>query len=384
MSEIVIWDGEAQFESGLTAFGYFDSDPQFIIESEKVAVWCARRLGYPITDVELAKEHFFSAFEEAIVVYSSYINNYEARDNLIGLMGQSTGSLDLSEQFIPPTLNGVFKLARQYGTEVGAGGNLTYYTGSVNLEEGKQVYDLNKGTVNLEAGDFGTDNFTIRRVYFENPNHASKYIDPSGYSGIANQELLNQFGWRNNAVQMTLMPLNYDLLRMQALEMHKEVRKSSYSFQLTGKRIRIFPIPRYDSKLFFTYTLDDDETDSDLLGQSGRITDISNMPYGLKKYRFINQAGRDWIRRYTLALCKEMLGLIRSKYSDLPMTGDNTITLNGSDLISQAQSELQDLITELVELLDTFSRQAQLERKSLEAEYLYNQLKFVPTKVYVK
>lgn len=382
--EITIWEGSASFDPDLTSFGYFNADSEFIIDSEKVAVWCGRRLGFPVNDVELSNEHFFSAFEEAIITYSSHINNYEARDNLIGMMGHSTGSVDLSEQYIPPTLNGVFKLARQYGTEVGAGGNLNYYTGSVNLVAGQQSYDLNENTVNLEVGDFQTDNFTIRRIFYEDSSALSRFLDPIGFSGLANQELLSQFGWAGYGVQYTLMPLSYDLMRMQGLEMHSQIRKSGYSFQLTGKRLRIFPIPKSANKLFFQYTLDDEESDAEISGQSGRITNISNMPYGLKRYKFINSAGRDWIRKYTLALCKEVLGLIRSKYSDIPMTGDNSVTLNGSDLINQAENEMNRLTEELLELLESFSRQSQLERKSLEAQYLHDQLKFVPTKIYVK
>lgn len=384
---IQIWPGSGSFSQGMTPFGYFDSDPYFMMDCEKVAIWCARRLGYPITDIELTEENFYSAFEESILEYNSLVNSFSARDNMLSLTGMPTGSANLESQYIQPSLSGMFKLARQYGTEIGAGGNQIWYTGSINIQAGQQVYDLNKpGIVNLEAGNFETDQFTIRKIFHDDTSPFARFLDPSGVSGMGTQEFLNQFGWGNMAVQYTLMPLQYDLLRMQGVEMNNQIRRSTYSFQLTASRIRIFPIPTADSKLFFQYTLDSDSMDASVLGnlQQGLISDISNIPYGIKKYRFINEIGKNWIRRYTLAVAKEMLGYVRGKYSSIPMTLDNDVTLNGSELISSAQTEKDALVTELKELLEGTSRQSQLERKQAENSAMASQLIGVPLKIYVK
>jgi hypothetical protein len=384
---IQIWPGSGSFCPGMTPFGYFDSDPHFIMDSEKVALWCARRLGYPITDIELTEENFYSAFEEAILEYNSLVNSFSARDNLLTLSGQPTASLQLESQYIQPTLNGIFKLAKQYGTEVGAGGTQIWYTGSINLVAEKQTYDLTEpGVVNLEEGNFSTDQFTIRRIFHEDTSPLARYLDPIGYSGIANQEFLNQFGWGNMGVQYTLMPLQYDLMRLQGVEMHNQIRRSGHSFQLTANRLRVFPIPREESKLFFHYSLDTDVIDGDVSGNLNRgvISDFSNIPYGIKKYKFINEIGKNWIRRYTLALSKEMLGYVRGKYSSIPMTLDNEVTLNGADLIGAAQTEKDALVAELNEMLDSMSRQSQLERKQAESTALASQLVGVPLKIYVR
>lgn len=382
---IRIWPGSSSFCAGQTAFGYFDSDPHFIRDAPKIADWCARRLGYPITDIELVQSNFFSAFEEAILEYSNQVNQFTARDNLLNLSGQPTGSMRLESQYVQPSMAGVFKLAEEYATAVGAGGTQPWYTGSVNLIPGQQVYDLDEGTVNLEVGDFQSDSFTIRRIFFEIDSPFSKYLDPFGQSGVANYELLNQFGWSDYGIQYTLMPLNYDLLRMQGIEMHEQIRKSAYSFQLTGNRLRIFPIPTEEGKLFFHYTLDSDLVEGLQSGSgTGLISDISNIPYGVKRYKYINEIGRAWIRRYTLALCKEMLGQVRGKYSSLPMTMENDITLNGADLISAAATEIEGLITELREFLESTSRQALLERKQAEGAALNTQMTSIPLKIYIK
>ena len=384
---IYIWQGSGSFCPGeSTPFGYFDSDAQFIRDADKIAVWCARRLGYPITDIELTPENFYAAFEEAVLEYNSLVNQFSARDNLLSLMGQPTQSLTLEKQYVTPTLTGVFKLANAYGIEAGSGGTQKYYSGSINLQTGKQTYDLDsQGVANFESGDPTTDTFTIRRIFHDDTSPLARYLDPIGYSGIANQDFLNQFGWGNMGIQYTLMPLHYDLMRLQAIEMHEQIRRSSHSFQLTGNRIRIFPVPEQNELLHFQYTLDEDAIDElQSGGNQGLISDASNIPYGIKKYKFINEIGKNWIRRFTLALTKEMLGYVRGKYSSIPMTLDNEVTLNGGDLISAAQTEKDGLITELTDLLESMSRQAQLERKSAESQALATQLTAVPLKIYVK
>ena len=60
-----------------------------------------------------------------------------------------------------------------------------------------------------------------------------------------------------------------------------------------------------------------------------------------------------------------------------------TLPLNGSDLISAAQTEKEGLITELKEILDTMSIQAQLERKQAEADALQSQFNKMPMKIYI-
>ena len=77
-----------------------------------------------------------------------------------------------------------------------------------------------------------------------------------------------------------------------------------------------------------------------------------------------------------------MLGAIREKYSSIPIP-NSEITLNGSDLISAAQTTKDSLITEIKEILDSMSRQAQLERKQSESDALSMQLSKIPLKIYI-
>ena len=77
-----------------------------------------------------------------------------------------------------------------------------------------------------------------------------------------------------------------------------------------------------------------------------------------------------------------MLGYVRGKYSSLPIPNAE-VTLNGADLISAGATEKEGLITELKEVLDTLSRQSQLERKQAEADSLQQQMNKIPLKIYI-
>lgn len=386
-SDPIIYAGSASFFPGDTPFGFYDYDPQFQVDAEHMANYCARRLGYPIVEVELNELQFFTAFEAAITEYGNQVNTYSARDNILNLTGFNTGSNTLGQKYVEPNLRGVFRLAKQYGSEVGSGGTLTWYTGSIALTADKQVYDLITDAT-IETGSFATDAFTIRKVFHDAPPSIIRYFDPYAGTGLGTQQFMDQFGWGgfSPAVNFMMMPMHYDLLRIQAIEFNDQIRRSGYSFQLTNNRIRIFPIPQGDLTLWFNYTLDDEAAPGGIGGggteANGKITDHSNIPYGRLTYRYVNEIGRQWIRKYTLALCKEMLGYVRGKHQTIPVPDADT-TMNSADLISAAENEKTQLVEELREMLDQMSRQAQLERKQAEADVLAQHLAKVPLKIYI-
>jgi hypothetical protein len=382
---IEIWAGSGSFfPQTFTPFGFYDSDSDFQCDAEAVASWAAYRLGFPITDVELQEVNFYAAFEEAVNEYSAQLNTYQARDQMLNLSGFNTGSINLTQRYVPQTFKGIFKLANAYGTEVGAGGEQVHYTGSIQLIRNRQVYDLTTDST-VEKGSLNTDSFTIRKIFHQNRPSVLRIMDPS--LGVGTAGVLEEFNWggMGYAESYMLLPVYHDILRTQAVEFNDQIRKSGYSFQLTGNRLRIFPIPKQDVKLWFTYTLDleglpfDKNSDDGL----GKISDISNIPYQNITYKYINQMGKQWIRKYTLAIVTEMLGYIRNKYSSIPIP-DGEVTLNGSDMVTAGKEKQDALIEELKTILDSMGQQAQLERKSAVAENLNKQLKYFPLKIYVR
>ena len=384
---IPIWPGSASFSdvSGNTPFGLYDTDATYVTASVNTADWCAKRLGYPLTDIELQNVNFFACFEEAVSEYGAQVNTYNIRDNMLNLYGSETGS-NLTQKKISSNMGGLIELAEEYGTEAGSGGNVTYYTGSISVSSGQQIYDLTDSSiVSLESGTPGTDDIEIKRIFHEPPPAIVRYFDPFVGTGLGSQQMLAEFGFGNFSpgVSFMMMPIYYDLLRMQAIEFNDQIRKSAYTFQLINDRIKFFPIPNgvNFTKVYFQYILKTDRSNA-LKGATGRVSDYSNVPYEDIVFNRINAVGKQWIRRYTLALAKEMLGYVRGKYSALPIPNAE-VTLNGSDLISAAQTEKEGLITELKETLDTMSRQSQLERKQAEADAMQQQMNKIPLKIYI-
>ena len=330
------WQGSGSFfPLTFTPFGFYDNDPEFTCDVEAFAQWAGYRLGFPIVDVELREVNFFAAFEEAVNEYGAQLNTFQARDQLLNLSGQPTGSLNLTQKYVPQTLRGIFKLAKAYGTEVGAGGTQTYYTGSINLIPNKQVYDLTRDST-TETGSLATDQFTIRKIFHDRAPALSRMYDPS--IGTATQGLLQEFSWggMGSAGLYMLMPVYHDLLRAQAVEFNDQIRKSGYSFQLTGNRIRILPTPEESLKVWFHYTLDKEAILFD--DGSGMISDVSNIPYQNITYKFINAMGKQWIRKYALGIVEEMLGYVRIKYASIPIP-DGEITLNGDQLVTNGKEK---------------------------------------------
>ena len=185
------------------------------------------------------------------------------------------------------------------------------------------------------------------------------------------------FGNYSPGVNFMLMPMYFDALKLQAIELNDTIRKSAYHFDLNaGKYLRLFPIPNNDYTLWFEYimasnTINAGETEDPGGGVVSKprdlITDMSNVPYNRPIYKHINAVGRQWIRKYALALAKEMLGGVRGKYQSLPIPGDET-TLDYSRLLSEAAAEKEALVTQLREDLDATTTLSQSERSTAESE----------------
>jgi len=388
---IPIWPGSSSFSNGDTPFGLYDTDTQFDADSDKVAEWCAKRLGYPIVDVELDSGSFYAAFEEAVSEYGAQLNTFNIRDNLINLYGAlnlSGSDTNLTQKHVSPGYGGLIGLAEEYGTEAGSGGNVTYYTGSLAVTGSQQIYDLtDSDTVTLESGTPGIDSIDIKRIFHEAPPAIVKYFDPFVGTGLGSQNMLDGFGFggMSPGVSFMMMPLYYDVSRFQAIEFNDQIRKSAYSFELVNDRLKLFPIPDGSNfhKVYFTYIKVEDRFNPlKTTRPAERMSDFSNIPYEDITYSKVNSVGKQWIRRYALALSKEMLGYIRGKYSSMPIPNAE-ITLNGGELISAAQTEKEGLIAEIKEILDQTSRQAQLERKQAESDAMLSTFNKVPLKIYI-
>ena len=380
MANVTIWNGSATFTSGSsTPFGFYDSDTDFQTDAAKVAKFCGTRLGFPLMDVELQDGNFFACFEEAVTTYGNEVFQYKIRENYISLEGSSTGS-SANQQIINPTLDRVVNISKNYGTEAEVGGNVTRYTGSLALTSSVQNYDLDTWAANQGI----TGSIEIRRVFYEAPPAILRYFDPYAGTGTGIQSLMDafDFGSYSPGVNFLLMPASFDILKVQAIEFNDQIRRSTYSFEIVNNKLKIFPIPSQASTLTFEYFKVDEKKAASFINGSDLITNVAEVPYSNPTYKYINSVGRQWIFRYTLALAKELLAYVRGKYQTVPVPGSEA-TLNQADLLTDSRAEKESLLTQLREMLDQTSRQAQLERKANEGENLRKTLGDVPMTIYI-
>jgi hypothetical protein len=387
MANPSIYDGTPIPIATNTPFGYYDSDPQFQTDGPKVANYCARKLGYPVMDVELQDLNIYACFEEAVSVYSEELYQSKIKDNYLGLEGAPTGS-QLNNTVVVPSLNSIVTIADNYGAQVGIGGTIEYYSGSLHLTASIQVYDMQKWAVD-NGHISGSDRIVIQEVSYKGNPAVNQFYDPFIGGSINYQGATENFGWSSYSpgLNFTLFPVYWDIQRIQEIEMSNTVRRSWFSFEITNNKLTILPKPESDDMIIWIkYSKKSDFADPTKNSPYGNnkslVTNPSNVPYGTITYVQINQPGKQWIFEYTLALASELLGLIRGKYTQVPAPGSE-VTLNGADLISKGQAQQQALRERLRQDFEDMSRRAQLERKQSENQSISSTLSEVPMMVYL-
>lgn len=359
------------------------------------AMWAAKRLGYPIVDIEMMDTNFYACFQEAVLEYNRIINDFNIVNNMTDFQGASQSSFDnLSGMSVKGTgLPYLVKMSKQYGAEASVNGDIEVYkdyievTGSGNLNSARQTFDLNQligqDIQNLSPGS----KIEVRRVYHDRPAAIARIYDPFSMTGMSYSNVLSElgFGAYSPATQFLMTPIFEDLERVQAIEFNDMVRKSHYSFEILGNnKLKIFPIPVDNFNLYIEYTIDTDKDITNVMSGSRYefISDPSDIPYGLCTYCKINQSGKQWIKKYFLALCKETLGRILQKYSSVPTPGGE-VSLDGGELRSEAVEEKRELEEKLREMLEKTLRTEQLSKKSDEGDYMNKMLSHVPLKIYI-
>ena len=389
MADVPIWPGSGSYSevTQSTPYSFYDSDTTFVSHSVQTAEWATKRLGYPIMEIELQGSQIYACFEEAVTEYSAIVNRFNIKDNIKKLQGAPTSS-NFTHQLVND-LGRAITVSKAYGAEAGVGGNVDWKTGYVECSASKQVYDLNEWAIANES----SNSIEIKRVFHEQTPAMTRFFDPyAGTNGSSMTNMLDSFGWSSvlsPAVTFTMMPMHEDLLQVQAIELNDQIRKSAYSFELINNKLRVFPTPTTSFKMYFQYIVEADRfknfavdgtevTDSTVTMQ----TDFSNIRYDNMAYTNINDPGKQWIRKYTLALCKELLGMIRSKYGSVPIPAGEA-TLEGDTLRAEATAEKDALVLSLTEMLEMSMDNEIMEEEAQEAEHTMEILKKVPLKIYV-
>lgn len=373
------------FTRNPTPFGFFDTDVDFQKEADSVATFVKRKLGDDILSVELTKKQIWACLEESFLEYCRIINEADAKSQLNNLLGYTTGSAKQG-LFPKQNLEYLLRMAEPYAMEAGIGGSYNDISGSIQLQANRQDYDIyetlkdSSGTLVVSSSvNSPRSKMKIKEVFHFNPQAAYRFFDTTSAVNYLN----NEFSFESFTPETAfyVLPVFEDVLRAGQMEISNRVRKSNYSYKIMGSNIRIYPMPTGDmtnKKLWIRVGFNPDPYNPDI--EDGTIygaSNLANVPYGLYTYTEVNAVGRQWVRQFCLALAKELLGQVRSKFSSVPIPNAD-LTLNGSALIGEGREDQGRLRDQLIELLDSLTYGKLLEGNATDAENIMRALKAIP------
>lgn len=379
--EPIFYDGSPSNPIGITPFGFYDADTEFVDDAPKAAEYVARKLGYPVVEVELIDKQIYACFEEAISTYGNQVNQFNARENMMTLQGISTNTSITQRNIVGSAIPQMVRLAADYGTEASSGGNVTIKKGYISASAGVQSYDLKALWADVyESGSA----IEIKRIFHHMIPAIARYYDPFATSGLGLTNLMAEFGFDGYSPPVTfvMMPAYEDLLRIQAIEINDMIRKSQYSFEVSNNVVRFAPVFTEPRTIWFDYLVVSDKDLAKIQSGSDIASDLSNIPYTHITYSQTNDMSRTWIFRYTLALAKELLGIIRSKFQEIPYP-DGQIRLDGEILRREAETEKDNLIKELRETLEQTGKTEQMRKAMENAKATQEVFGRIPTLIYI-
>ena len=302
--EPIFYDGSPSNPIGITPFGFFDSDTAFVTDAPKAAEWVARKLGYPVVEVELIDKQIYACFEEAITTYGNQVNQFNAREHMMTLQGLSTATSATQRNVVGSAIPQVVKLATDYGVEAQSGGDVEVKKGYISASAFTQSYDIK--TLWADVSESGKK-LEIRRIYHYMPPAVARYYDPFATTGLGLTNLMSEFGFDGYSPPVTfvMMPAYEDLFRIQAIEINDMIRKSQYSFEVSNNVVRFSPIFKAPTTKWFDYIVagDKEGPGKTYNTSSAIVSDFSNVPYNTIAYNTINSIGKNWIYRYRNRWC---------------------------------------------------------------------------------
>ena len=385
-------------------FTVYSDSAAFISGAADQVAYVYKKLGGDVLDIEIKTGNVYTAYQEAVLEYSYLINSHQAKNVLSDMLGATTssfdedgeisgGASDASRDF--PNFGFAYarRVAEGVSTEAGVGGFLTEYSASFKLEPNVQQYDLQsivQTSSSLTSSDYYNEinnkKVLIRNVYYKSPRVMWRFF--GYYGGLNVVGNLSTYGQYADDTTYEVIPTWQNRLQAMSFEDNVNVRFSHYSYELHNNFLKIYPPPgssvSSDDYIWFTFTVDKDANAVDETRDRGvkGVNNMNTLPFANIPYENINSVGKQWIRRYALALCKEILGQVRSKFATIPIPNDS-VTLNGPDLVSQAREEQQNLKTELKELLDQLTYGALAESDTTIVENSQKLFQNVPNAIFV-
>jgi hypothetical protein len=393
---------------GIYASGGSLVSSNFISGAVDQVSYTYRKLGGDVLDIELNTQQVYAAYEEAVLEYSYILNLHQAKNSISSVLGNTTGTFDHHGQLVSgiPLSSSLgdtsvaLKYTRfEYGYsrrighghagELGMGDVKTIHSASLTVVDGKQDYDL-QGIIATEAATRsdlpspGGKKVTIRRIYYISPRAIWRFYGYYGGLGVVGN--LMNYGQYSDDSTFQVIPVWQNKAQAAGFEDAMRTRTSHFSYELRNGKVRIFPVPDSNgpAKFWFEFQMSSDaweETNDRKYGADG-VNNMNSLPYSNIPFKNINSMGKQWIRRFALALTKEMLGQIRGKFSTVPIPGD-TVTLNHAELLSQSKEEKEKLREELKVILDEITYDKLVEKEAAMSENTTKLFDDVPMGIFI-
>ena len=391
--------GTAGDVASVVPFGMYTGSYDFLSGAAVQVNYVYKKLGGDVVDIELTPANVYSAYEEAVLEYSYILNLHQAKNVLSDTLGDTTGTFNHMgvEQGTTPASASLryprfqYSYSRQVGdgmaAAAGFGGTIPQYSASFDVDNNKQDYDLQaiveaaSSTGNDDAGnpvDFsgkvGDSRIIITQVFYRSP--AAMWRFYGYYGGIGVVGNYSTYGQYADDSTFEIVPVWQNKLQAMMYEDAIVTRVSNYSYEVINNKLRLYPRPTtWDTenlfnRVWFKFYIDSNAWDEDEGYRTGvkGVNNMNTLPFGNLPYENINSIGKQWIRKYALALSKEMLGQIRGKFTTIPIPGQS-VTLNFSELLTQAKEEqtaLRDKLRELLKEME-YAELAKLDQEKADA-----------------
>jgi hypothetical protein len=393
-------------------FAVYSGSASFLSGASDQVAYVYKKLGGDVLDIELTVGNVYAAYEEAVLEYSYLINLHQSQNALPTLLGKTTGTFDHTGE-LTNDIGGRAELSypkynldylRHFGdafaTEAGIGMNSSIYSASIPIIDEVQDYDIqaiiqSASANNIDpasggpvafSGSLAGKKITVRRFYYKTP--ASMWRFFGYYGGLNVIGNLSSYGQYADDSTFEVIPSWHNKLQAMAYETSIYTRNSHYSFEIINNKLRIFPVPNSFTPRYFwiDFSVEEDgwkQSNNDAgTNQSAGINNMNTLPFANLPYENINSIGKQWIRRFCLALCKEILGQIRSKFATIPIPGES-VTLNGSALITEGKEQQEKLREELKTMLDKITYSKLAEQTANDSENLQKIESKVPFNIFV-
>jgi len=399
--------------SGGLVFGLslYTGDANFLSGAADQVGFVYKKLGGDVVDVELTANTVYASYEESLLEYSYMINVHQARNSLGDLLGNTTGTFnhdgqrtdgdsEVSLKYPKFRLEYTKRVAQGIAEKADVGGYTQEYSASISIIDDQQDYDLqdiiysasiDTDNVGLHYyNKVGSKRIRVKRVFYVAPRSMWRFF--GYYGGLNVIGNLNTYGQYSDDSTFEVIPVWQNKLQAMNFEDSLRTRISHYSYEIINNKLRLFPKPDSvlsPSKVWITFTIPtnayEEETTTNKAHDTGvdGVNNMNTLPYANIPYKNINSMGKQWIRRYSLALCKEVLGQVRGKFGgSIPIPGES-VNLNSADLLGQAKEEQDKLREELKTMLDELTYDKLIERDAAKVQHATDLFKNVPVPIFM-